>query len=184
MASVVPEYAWSARRRFWIMSHKVQLSLTASHCPLLSWTRPGTPLSHRPAAADARHSPRPYMRRILSHPGNPIRTAIFHTPAKIPTRARDQYGRTGPRGPATVPPLSAEGPDSREEGSGARTSRATGAPHHMTSHPASALPASKAHDRDRPVGYPGSTGHRPPVDPRRHRAQASPNDHVGASDSV
>jgi hypothetical protein len=46
--------------------------------------------------------PRPGMRRILSHPGNPICTAIVHTPPKIPSRARDRHGRTGPRGPATV----------------------------------------------------------------------------------
>ena len=118
--------------------------------------------------------PRPYMRRILSHLGNPICTAIVHTPPKIPGRARNRYDRTGPPGPATVPPLSAVRPNSREEGSGARTPRATGAPQYMTSHPASDLPASKAHARDRPASYPGATGHRPPVDPRRHRAQGSP----------
>lgn len=45
---------------------------------------------------------RPDMRRILSHPGNPIRTAIVHTPPKIPRRSRDRRGRSGPRGLATV----------------------------------------------------------------------------------
>jgi hypothetical protein len=55
--------------------------ISPSHCR--PGPGPGTPLSHRPAAADARHSPRPYMRRIVSHLGNPIRTAsIVHTPAK------------------------------------------------------------------------------------------------------
>jgi hypothetical protein len=39
--------------------------------------------------------------------------------------------------------------------------------------------ASKAHDRDRPAGYPGATCHRPPRDPHRHQMQASPNDHAG-----
>ena len=82
---------------------------------------------------------------------------------------------TGTAGPVRpVLPRSAGRPNSREEGSGAKTPRATGAPQYMTSHPASDLPASKAHDRDRPASYPGATGHRPPVDPRRHRAQGSP----------
>ena len=33
VASVTPERAWSARRRFWIKSHQVQLSPAASHRP-------------------------------------------------------------------------------------------------------------------------------------------------------
>jgi hypothetical protein len=57
VASVVPECAWSARRRFWIMSHQAQLSPAGSHCPTAALDPAGTPLSHRPAAADARHSP-------------------------------------------------------------------------------------------------------------------------------
>jgi hypothetical protein len=44
--------------------------------------------------------------------------------------------------------------------------------------------ASKAHDRARPAEYPAGTCHRPPVDLRRQRAQASPNDPFGASDSA
>ena len=59
------------------------------------------------------------------------------TPSLDPYR----HGRTGPRGPATVPPLAAGRPDSSEEGSGARTPRAPGAPHYMPSHPGSDLPA-------------------------------------------
>src|ERR1017187_6769177 len=127
------------------MSHQVQLSPAASHCP----TALLDPAGH---AAEATGLPQPM-------PANPpgrtcagychileIRSArpSFTPPPKIPGRARDQYGRTGPRGPATIPPRSAGRPDSREEGSGARTPRVTGAPHYMTSHPASDLPASKA----------------------------------------
>ena len=36
--------------------------------------------------------------------------------------------------------------------------------------------ASKPRDRARPAGYPAGTCHRPPVDLRRQRSQASPND--------
>jgi hypothetical protein len=124
------------------------------------------------------------MRRIVPHLGNPICTTIFHTPAKdsraSPGPVRHDRSARSCHDPATVR-WQARLP---RRGSGARTPRATGAPHYMTSHPASDLPASKAHDRDRLVRYPGATGHRPPADPRRHRAQASPNDHADASDSA
>jgi hypothetical protein len=43
-ASVVPECAWPARRRFWIMSHQVQLSPAASRRPNC---RPGPGRAHR-----------------------------------------------------------------------------------------------------------------------------------------
>lgn len=33
VVSVVPDCAWPARRRFWIMSHQVQLRSAGSHCP-------------------------------------------------------------------------------------------------------------------------------------------------------
>jgi hypothetical protein len=156
------------------MSHQVQLSPAASHCPIAVLdpaghaARPPTCRSRCPPLPPAAHAPD-------SVPPWKIRSARpSFTPRPKIGRARDQYGRTGPRGPATVPPLSAGRPDSREEGSGARTPRATGAPHYMTSHPASDLPASKAHNRDRPVRYPGATGHRPPVDPRRPPGAGQP----------
>ena len=64
------------------MSHQVQLSPAASHRP----TAVLDPAGHaaKPPACRSRCPPlpRPDMRRILSHPGNPICTAIFHTPAK------------------------------------------------------------------------------------------------------
>ncbi len=109
------------------MSHQVQLSLAASHCP----TAVLDPAGHaaEPPACRSRcpSSPGPGMRRILSHPGNPIRTAISHNPAK------DSPASPGPvrRTVRAVLPLSAGRPDSRDEGSGARTPRATGVPHYV-----------------------------------------------------
>jgi hypothetical protein len=141
------------------MSHQVQLSPAASHCPT-AVLDPAGHAAEPPACRSRARTPRPEMRRILSHPGNPIRTAISHTPAKIPRRARDQYGRTV----RAVLPRSAGRPDSREEGSGARTPRATGAPHYMPGRPGSDLPARlmTAIDlRATPAGYLPSTSRRP-----------------------
>src|SRR5258708_31764799 len=119
------------------MSHQVQLSPAASHCRTAVLDPAGTPLSHRPAAADGR-TPRPDMRRILSHLGNPICTAIVYTRQRFPGDPG-----TGKAGPVrAVLPRSAGRPESREDGSGARTPRATGPPHYLPSHPGSALPAS------------------------------------------
>jgi hypothetical protein len=80
------------------MSHQVQLRLTV---PTAVWTRPGTPLSHRPADADA-GTPRADMRGILSHPGNPIGPAIVHSPAEDSPAVPGRHDRTGLRGPAMV----------------------------------------------------------------------------------
>ena len=45
MASVVPEFAWSARRKFWIRSHEVQLNPTASNSRTATLPVPG-PAGH------------------------------------------------------------------------------------------------------------------------------------------
>jgi hypothetical protein len=124
------------------MSHQVQLSPAASHCP----TALLDPAGH---AAEATGLPQPiavlsgrtcagYCHTLEIRSGRPS----FTPPPKIPGRARDRYGsRTGPRGPATIPPRSAGRPDSCDEGSGARTPRVTGGPHYMPGHPGSDLPA-------------------------------------------
>jgi hypothetical protein len=72
------------------MSHQVQLHLTV---PTAVWTRPGTPLSHRPAAADVRTPPAGQdMCRILPTLADPICTGIFHTSAKD-SRTSPRTGR-------------------------------------------------------------------------------------------
>jgi hypothetical protein len=150
------------------MSHQVQLSPAASHRPTAVLDRPGTSLSHQPAAADARHSP---GRTCAGYcPTLEIQSArpSFSPLQMILRRARDRYGRTVPRGPATVHRQA----DSRKEGS-ARTPRATCA-RRLRADPSRQRSASKAHDLDRPASYPAGTCHRPPVDPLRHQAQASP----------
>jgi hypothetical protein len=56
VASVTSECAWSARRRFWIMSQEVHLSPVISNSPigtLPSPARLGTPLKRPPAAASS-----------------------------------------------------------------------------------------------------------------------------------
>jgi len=166
------------------MSHQVQLGPAASHCP----TAVLNPAGHatKPPACRSRcpATPRPYMRRIVFRLGNPIRTAIFHTRQRFP----------GESGTGTAEPVRAVLPRSRHcplaGPTPAKKKRREDTAgnlctlHYVPSHPGSDLPASKAHDRDRPVRYPGATGHRPLVVPRRHRAQASPNDHADASDSA
>ena len=133
--------------------------------PLPSWTRPGTPLSHRPAAADGRTPPAGDAPDTVT-PWE-IRSArpLFTPPPRFP--ADPETGTARPV--RAVPPRSAGSPDSREEGSGARTPRATGPLH---AKPSAQRPASKAHDCALPAGYPAGTCHRPPVDLHRQRAQA------------
>jgi hypothetical protein len=88
-----------------VLDH-VPSSPAPSHCPTAVLDPAGAPLSHRPAAANARHSPRSYMRRIVSHPGNPICTAIVHTPAKdsraSPGPVLQDWSARSCHGPATV----------------------------------------------------------------------------------
>jgi hypothetical protein len=176
VASVVPECAWSARRRFWIMSHQVQLSPAAAHRPTAALD-PARHAAEPPACRSRCPYSRPDMRRILSHLGNPICTRIFHTSAKDSqtsprTGRQDQSARS-----ATIPPSvgwQARFPAKREATRGHR--RAPGAALHTG--PSGQRSASKTHDRDRPAGYPGATCHRPPRDPRRHQMQASPMDEV------
>jgi len=108
------------------MSHQVQLSPAASHC--LTAVMDPTGHAAEPPACRSRWPYSPGRTCARDCPTLKIRSArpSFTPPPKIPGRARDQYdGRTGPLGPATVRPLSAARPDSREEGSGARTPRAT-----------------------------------------------------------
>ena len=117
------------------MSHQVQLSAAASHCPT-AVLDPGPARRSEPPGLPQPMAVLlwPNMRRILSHPGNPICTAFAHTP-KIPGQSRDRHG-TCPCGPATVR-WQARSP---RRGSGARTPRATGPPN-MPGHPRSGLPA-------------------------------------------
>jgi hypothetical protein len=110
------------------------------------------------------------MRRIVSQLGNPICTAIVHTPAKD-SRASPGHGRIGPRGPATVrgqARLPRRGKRREDTGGNWRAA--------LHDEPSGQRSASKANDRDRPVRDPGATCRRPPADPRRHQAQASPYD--------
>ena len=151
------------------MSHQVQLS-PPSHHPTAVWTRPGTPLSHRSAAAMP-VLPRPDMRRILSRPGNPIRPGIVHTPAEdspaIPGPARQDWSAQSCHGPLA-------GPIPAKRGARGRRGDLC-APAYVPGHRGQRS-ASKPRDRARPAGYPAGTCHRPPVDLRRQRPQASPND--------
>jgi tetratricopeptide (TPR) repeat protein len=82
------------------MSHQVQLSPAAAHCPPPSWTRPGTRLSQRPAAADGRTPPARHARNSVPPWKSDLLGPRSH-PVKNSGRARDRYGRTGPRSPAT-----------------------------------------------------------------------------------
>jgi hypothetical protein len=140
------------------MSHQVQLSPAASHRP----TAVLDPAGHA-AEPPACRSRCPYFpgRACAGYcPTLEIRSArpSFTPPPRFPADPG-----TGTAGPVrAVPPRSAGRPDSREEGSGARTPRATGAPLHAG--PSAQRPASKTHDRARPAGYPAGTCHRPPAD--------------------
>jgi hypothetical protein len=146
---------------------------------LPSWTRPGTPLTHRPAAADARTPPAGHAPDTVPPWKSDLHGHLSHPRQRFPGEPG-----TGTAGPGRAgPPRSAGRPDSREEGSGARTPRATGAPHYVLGHPGSDLLARLVAAVDLRA-TPRGTCHRPPVDRLRHQAQASPNDHVGASDSA
>jgi hypothetical protein len=178
VASVVPECAWSARRRFWIMSHQVQLSPAASHRP----TAVLDPAGHatEPPACRSRC---PYFPGQTCAGYCPTLEIRSERPSFTPRQRFPGDPGTGAAGPVrAVLPLSAGRPDSREEGS-ARTPRATCA-RRPRAEPSRQRSASKPHDRDRPARYPADTCHRPSVDRLRHQAQASPNDHAGASDSA
>jgi hypothetical protein len=161
------------------MSHQVPLSPAASHCP----TAVLDPAGHAtdPPACRSRCPYSPGRTCAGYCPTLEIRSArpSLTPPPKIPGRARDRHGRTRPCRSATVRWQA----DSREEGSGARTPRATGAPHYVLGHPGSDLLARLVAAVDLRA-TPRGTCHRPPVDRLRHQAQASPNDHVGASDSA
>ena len=112
--------------------------------------------------------PRQDMRRILSHPGNPIRPAIVHSPAEdspeVPGPARQDRSSRSCHGPLA-------GPISAKR-AGARPPWATCArpPKCRT---IQAAICQRPRDRARPAGYPAGTCHRPPVDLRRQRSQAS-----------
>ena len=134
---------------------------------LPSWTRPGTPLSRQPAAADAHTSPAGQdMCRILPTPGDPICTGIFHTSAKdsptSPRTGRQDKSARSCHDPAICPLAD---PISREEGSDPRTPRAPGAPHYIPGHPGRDLPA-----RLMTVIDPRDTPELPVIDPPETRA--------------
>jgi hypothetical protein len=90
-----------------------------------------------PACRSRSHTPPPDMRRILSHPGNPIRTAIFLTPAN------DSPASPGPvrQEPVrAVLPLSTGRPiPAKREAQGHRRQLARAA--YVPIHPGSDLPA-------------------------------------------
>jgi hypothetical protein len=156
------------------MSHQVQLSPAASHRPNC---RPGPGRRRWAAGLPQPMSvlPRPdrTCARYFPPLGDSICRASCPPPPKIPGQARGPAGRTNPRGPATIPPSvrwQARFPrrGKRPEDT-AGTWRAA-----LHAGPSGRRSASKAHDRDRPAGYPGATCHRPPRDPRRDQMQASP----------
>jgi len=154
------------------MSHQVQLSPAASHCP----TAVLDPAGH---AAEP-----PACRRRW--PYSPGRTCAGYRPTLETWSARPSFTPrqrfpgepgTGTAGPlrAVLPwsrhcPLAGPIPAKREAARGHRGQLAR----RITCRAIRQRSATKAHDRDRPAGYPGATCRRPPVDPRRHRAQASP----------
>lgn len=89
MASVAPEYAWPARRRFWIMSRQVQLSPAASHSPA-AVLDPARHAAEPPACRGACPPlPRPDMRRIVSH-------LEFRSSRPSLTPAKDSRANPGP----------------------------------------------------------------------------------------
>ena len=152
------------------MSHQVQLSPTASHHPPPSWTRPGTPLSSRPAAADVR-TPRPDRTCAGYFPPLEIRSAraSFTPPPKMPGQARGPAGRTNPRGPADLATCPLADPISRKE-EATRGHRGDLA-RRVTYRAIRQRSASKAHDRDRPARYPGATSQGPAPPPDAGQAQ-------------
>jgi hypothetical protein len=119
------------------MFRQVQLSSAASHCPTAALDRrvrcraTGLP---QPMAVLSRSD----MRRLLSHLG--IRSARPSLPRPPKIRASPGLVRQD-RSAHRIPPLAAGRPDSREEGSGARTSRAPDATYYAASHPGGDLAA-------------------------------------------
>jgi hypothetical protein len=120
------------------MSHQVQLSPAASHCPT-AVLDPARHAAEPPACRSRCPYSRPDMRRILSHLGNPSCTRIFHTSAKDSqtsprTGRQDQSARS-----ATIPPsvgCQARFPAKREA---TRGHRRAPAPHYIPGHPGSDL---------------------------------------------
>jgi hypothetical protein len=162
------------------MSHQVQLSPAASHRP----TAVLNPAWHA-AESPACLSRCPYSPDRTGHvpdTSHPCRSELHGHLAHLRQRAPDKHEDRQPRPTRAVlprsPHLSAGRPDFPRRGKRPEDTAGTwrAALHTGPSGPRS---ASKAHDRDRPAGYPGATCHRPPRDPRHHQMQANPNDHAG-----
>ena len=151
------------------MSHQVQLSPAASHCP----TAVLDPAGHAtdPPACRSRC---PYSPGRTCADTVPPWKSDLHGHLSHPRQRFPGEPGTGTAGPGRAgPPRSAGRPDSREEGSGARTPRATGAPHYVLGHPGSDLLArlvAAVNLRATPRG----TCHRPPVDRLRHQGRPAP----------
>ena len=96
---------------------------------------------------------------------------MWHTPAEdspaIPGPARQDRSARSCHGPLTGPIPAKRAPRGRR-GQLVRARLRDG--------PSRQRSASKPRDRARSAGYPAGTCHRPPVDLRRQRSQASPND--------
>ncbi len=116
-------------------------------------------------------------------------------PARVKTRTKDPVIGRSPAeratpcpGPARQDrsarschgPLAGPIPAKREAARGHRGQLAAA----LRAEPSGQRPASKAHDRARPAGYPADTCHRPPVDLRRQRGAGQPQRPSGASDSA
>ena len=165
------------------MSHQVQLSPAASHCP----TAVLDPAGHA-AEPPACRSRWPYSPGRTCAGYRPTLETWSARPSFTPRQRFPGEPGTGTAGPvrAVLPrsrhcPLPGPIPAKREAAPGHRGQLVRAA---LRAEPSGQRSASKAHDRDRPASYPGATCHRPPIDPHRHQAQACPNDRADASDSA
>jgi len=119
------------------MSHQIQLSPAASHCPTAVLDPAGQ--AAEPTACRSRWAvlPRPDMRRILSH----LWKSDLHGHRSHPRQRLPGEPGTGTAGPVrAVLPRSSGKPDSPEEGA-AGGHRGQLAPHYVPGHPGSDLPA-------------------------------------------
>ena len=151
------------------MSHHVQLSPAASHRP----TAVMDPARHatEPPACRSRC---PYSRGQTCAGYCPTLEIRSARPSFTPRQRFPGEPGTGAAGPVRAVchcPLADPTPAQREaQGHRGQLVRAA-----LCAEPSGQRSASKAHDRDRPACYLAGTCQRPPVDPLRHQAQASPN---------
>jgi hypothetical protein len=119
-----------------------------------SWAASSTNTSEPPEPRRPRSRPEYYFRAAQDTVPpwkSDLRGHRSH-PTKVPGRPRQDRPAQSGHGPLACPI-----PAKREEGSGPRTPQATDAPFHAE--PSGKPPASKAHDRTRPAGYPAGTSH-------------------------